>query len=242
MHTGSRRSIWEFEDSAIIQIGEDYTREAGVRQMEREIAGVCRKIAMRVATGIRRRPVIHPKDLHEFLGPQKYFSELAERTDIPGVAIGLAWTPTGGDVLFIEATRMAGGKKLNITGKLGEVMHESAQAAFSYIRSRALELGIDEDFFNKYDIHVHIPAGAIPKDGPSAGITLATAIASLLTNRPVVPDLAMTGEITLRGKVLPVGGIKEKVLAAARHGLARVILPVETRRIWKRSRRKLDNG
>jgi ATP-dependent Lon protease len=180
---------------------------------------------MQVAMGKTERQIIKAEELHGFLGPQKYFSEMAERVNIPGVAIGLAWTPTGGDVLFIEASRMPGGKKLNLTGKLGEVMNESAQAAFSYIRSRTHELGIDDDFFDKSDIHVHVPAGAIPKDGPSAGITLATAIASLLTNRPVVPDMAMTGEITLRGKVLPVGGIKEKVLAAARHGLARVILP-----------------
>jgi ATP-dependent Lon protease len=215
----------EFTDESILALAADYTREAGVRNLEREIANVCRKVAKRVAIGETDKATIKAGDLHEYLGPQKYFSELAERTDIPGVAIGLAWTAVGGELLFIEATRMPGGKRLNITGKLGEVMQESAQTAFSFIRSRGAEMGIPDDFFDKTDLHVHVPAGAIPKDGPSAGITLATALASLLTDRPVVSDLAMTGEITLRGKVLPIGGVKEKVLAAARSGISRVILP-----------------
>ncbi|RME22345.1 MAG: endopeptidase La, partial [Deltaproteobacteria bacterium] len=215
----------EFTDEAIKTIVMSYTREAGVRNLEREIGTICRKIAMKVASGDASKVTVGPDDVQKYLGPEKYLPEMAERTDIPGVAIGLAWTATGGEILFIEATRMAGGKKLVITGQLGDVMNESAQAAFSYIRSRAKDLGIDERFFDKYDIHVHIPSGAIPKDGPSAGITLATAIASLLLEKPVASDLAMTGEITLRGKILPVGGIKEKVLAAARSGIKRVILP-----------------
>jgi len=161
----------------------------------------------------------------EYLGKPRYFFEAAERTEIPGVATGLAVTPTGGDVLFVEATKMPGQKGLTITGQLGEVMKESAQAALSYIRSKADQLGVDKDFFNKNDIHIHVPAGAVPKDGPSAGITIATALASLLTERPVRDDIGMTGEITLRGRVLPVGGIKEKVLAAHRAGLRTVIIP-----------------
>ncbi|MBW1808628.1 MAG: endopeptidase La, partial [Deltaproteobacteria bacterium] len=215
----------EFTDKTLEKIVSSYTREAGVRNMEREIANVCRKIAMQVAMDNKDKVTVVPEDLQTYLGPRKYISELAERTDIPGVAIGLAWTAVGGEILFIEASKMSGGKKLLITGKLGEVMNESAQAAFSYIRSHAKEFEIEEDFFNKYDIHIHIPAGAIPKDGPSAGITLAVAVLSLLTDRPVLSDLAMTGEITLRGKILPVGGIKEKILAAARTGIGRIILP-----------------
>ncbi len=215
----------EFSDEAINLIVESYTREAGVRNMEREVANVCRKIAMRVATGSEDKVVVREAEVQEFLGPEKFMPELAERTELPGVAIGLAWTAAGGEILFIEATKMSGGKKFTITGKLGEVMNESAQAAFSFIRSKTKELEIEDDFFNKWDIHMHVPAGAIPKDGPSAGITLATALASLLTDRPVVSDLAMTGEITLRGKILPVGGVKEKILAAARTGIGRIILP-----------------
>jgi ATP-dependent Lon protease len=159
------------------------------------------------------------------LGPEKFFSEVTERMQEPGVAVGLAWTPNGGDILFIEASRMAGKKGLTITGHLGDVMKESAQAALSYIRSRADRLGIQPDFFENCDLHIHVPAGAIPKDGPSAGITMATSLASLLTGRPVHPNVAMTGEITLRGKVMPIGGVKEKVLAARRAGVTTVILP-----------------
>jgi len=202
-----------------------YTREAGLRNLEREIGRVCRKVARGITEG-RREPIMcSATKVAEYLGPEKFFSEIAERAEEPGVAVALAWTPNGGDILFIESTRMAGKKSLTLTGQLGEVMKESAQAALSYIRSRADRLGIPSEFFESTDIHVHVPAGAVPKDGPSAGVTMATSLASLLTGRPVRPNLAMTGEITLRGRVLPVGGIKEKVLAAKRAGIETVILP-----------------
>ncbi len=215
----------EFQDSALQMIIASYTREAGVRNLEREIATVCRGVAKDVARGIKEKVLIGPDNLHKFLGAVKFFPEVAERTSEPGVATGLAWTPTGGDIIFVEATKMRGEKGLTLTGQLGDVMKESAQAALAYVRSKAKELGIEEDFFAKNDIHIHVPAGAIPKDGPSAGITMFIALTSLLTNKPVRNDVAMTGEITLRGLVLPVGGIKEKVLAAMRAGIRTVILP-----------------
>ncbi|MBI4640584.1 MAG: endopeptidase La, partial [Candidatus Tectomicrobia bacterium] len=214
-----------FEDEAISRIIRDYTREAGVRNLEREIANICRAVAKEVAEG-RTTPLLITSELvPNFLGSVRYFSEIAERTAEPGVATGMAWTQVGGDILFIEATKMRGGKTLALTGQLGDVMKESAQAALSYIRSKAHELHIPEDFFEKYDIHIHVPAGATPKDGPSAGVTMLTALASLLTEKPVRSDVAMTGEITLRGMVLPVGGIKEKVLAAKRAGITTIIHP-----------------
>jgi ATP-dependent Lon protease len=214
-----------FEDAAIVQIARAYTREAGLRNLEREIGRVCRKVARAVTEG-RTEPVVCTRErLHEFLGSERFFSEVAERTEEAGVAVGLAWTPAGGDILFIEATRMPGKKGLTLTGSLGDVMKESAQAALSYVRSRAERFGLAPDFFEQSDLHVHVPSGAIPKDGPSAGVTITTAIASLLTGRPVRPNYAMTGEVTLRGRVLPVGGIKEKVLAARRAGIDHVILP-----------------
>jgi len=215
----------EFEDEATRRIIREYTREAGVRSLEREIATVLRKIARTVAEGLTEKTIINNDKVAELLGKQRYFFDVAERTQAPGVATGLAVTEVGGDILFIEATRMSGGKSLLVTGQLGDVMKESAQAALSYVRSRAKHLGIEPNFFEKNDIHIHIPAGSIPKDGPSAGITMTTAIASLLTGRPVHGDVAMTGEITLRGKVLPIGGVKEKVLAAHRAGLKTIILP-----------------
>ncbi|MEW6300522.1 MAG: endopeptidase La [Thermodesulfobacteriota bacterium] len=214
-----------FTDDALLTIIRSYTHEAGVRNLEREIGRVCRKVARAYTEGQTEKMEITPEKVAELLGPPKYFAEVAERKLEPGVAIGLAWTPNGGDILFIESTRMAGKKGLTLTGHLGEVMKESAQAALSYIRSRADRLGIPADFFENCDIHLHVPAGAIPKDGPSAGITMATSLASLLTGRPVRPHLAMTGEITLRGKVMPIGGVKEKVLAARRAGVTTVILP-----------------
>ncbi len=222
-----------FEDEAVRQIARDYTREAGVRNLERNIGSVCRKIATHIAEGKAMPIAITKEKVAELLGKPKFYGEVAERTTIPGVATGLAWTPVGGDILFIEATRMPGGKGFIVTGQLGDVMKESAQAALSYVRSKAKDLGVDDKVFEKSDIHLHIPEGATPKDGPSAGVTMATALASLMTNRLVKSDLAMTGEITLRGRVLPVGGIKEKVLAAHRAGLKTVILP-------KRNEKDLD--
>ncbi len=215
----------EFQDAALQTIISSYTREAGVRNLEREIATICRGVAKDVARGIKEKVAVSPENLHKFLGPVKFFPEVAERTSDPGVATGLAWTPTGGDIIFVEATKMRGEKGLTLTGQLGDVMKESAQAALAYVRSKAKELGIEEDFFGKNDIHIHVPAGAIPKDGPSAGITMFIALTSLLTNKPVRSDVAMTGEITLRGLVLPVGGIKEKVLAGMRAGIRTIILP-----------------
>jgi len=197
-----------------------------VRQLEREIANICRKVAKeKVEKKKFTKRTIHENGVEKYLGKQKYIRDRAERMKRPGIAIGLAWTQVGGDILFIEATKMPGEGKLQLTGQLGEVMKESAQAVLSFIRSNTLELGIDERFDKKYDIHIHIPAGAVPKDGPSAGVTLLTSVVSVLSGRKVRDDLAMTGEITLRGSVLPVGGIKEKVIAAHRAGLKSIILP-----------------
>jgi ATP-dependent Lon protease len=215
--------------SAITGIIRGYTREAGVRNLEREIGGLCRGIAKKVAEGEECRFTISAEELREYLGLPRFSSDIEERTSVPGVATGMAWTPTGGDVLFVEATMMPGRKSLLLTGQLGEVMKESAQAALSYVRTKAKNLGISEDFFKDHDLHIHVPAGAIPKDGPSAGVTILTALTSLLTCRPIRSDVAMTGEVTLRGSVLPVGGIKEKVLAASRSGIKHVILPERNR-------------
>ncbi|MEK6606350.1 MAG: endopeptidase La [Myxococcota bacterium] len=213
-------------DDALSEIIDAYTREAGVRNLEREIANVCRACAVKVAEGTHSGKLVATSgNLDDYLGPQKYISEVANRTCESGVATGLAWTPVGGDIIFVEATRMPGKGNLVLTGQLGDVMKESAQAALSFVRSRARQLGFDENFLEKQDVHVHIPAGGIPKDGPSAGITLYTAIASMLSGRCVASDVAMTGEITLRGMILPVGGVKEKVLAAHRAGIKRVLLP-----------------
>jgi len=215
----------EFEEDALHQIIREYTREAGLRNLEREIGSVCRKVATKIAAGDEGKAVVTKDNISEFLGKPKFYNEAAERTEVPGVATGLVVTTSGGDITFIEATKMKGSKGLTLTGKLGDVMKESAQAALSYVRSRAKELNIDEGFFDETDLHLHFPAGAIPKDGPSAGVTIATALVSLLTDTPVKCDVGMTGEITLRGKVLPIGGVKQKMLAAARVGLKTVILP-----------------
>jgi ATP-dependent Lon protease len=219
-----------FTDDAIREIIRSYTREAGVRQLERELGSVCRGVATRVAEGFKEKISIEKESIREYLGPQKFFNEIALRTSLPGVATGLAWTPFGGDILFVEATKMPGEGRLQLTGQLGDVMKESAQAAWSLVKSRAEALGINPEIFRKNDLHIHIPAGAIPKDGPSAGITLFVAIVSLLTGRRISKDVAMTGEISLRGLVLPVGGIKEKVLAAKRAGISCVLLPELNRR------------
>ena len=223
----------EITDDAIRTIIRDYTREAGVRQLEREIGAALRSAAMRIAEGTDQHVRIEPDMLREILGPARFEGEVAMRTSVPGVATGLAWTPVGGDILFIEATRTPGSNRLILTGQLGEVMRESAQAALSLVKARASSLGVDPAMFEKSDIHVHVPAGAIPKDGPSAGVAMYTALVSLLTNRTVRNDTAMTGEISLRGLVLPVGGIKEKVVAAARAGLKAVILPARNRKDYE---------
>jgi ATP-dependent Lon protease len=220
-----------FEDEAIFTIIREYTRESGVRSLERNIGGVLRKIVTRKFEKKRLVKDVTVKNVHDMLGRPifKPSEEIMKRTSIPGVATGLAWTPTGGDILFIEATRMPGSQQFKITGSIGDVMGESAQAALSYVRAHAVEYGIDPNFFEKTDIHLHIPAGATPKDGPSAGVTMTTALISLLTQKPIRPDVGMTGEITLRGQVLPVGGIKEKMLAAHRAGLKIIFLPKENK-------------
>jgi ATP-dependent Lon protease len=215
----------EFEADALHTIIRDYTREAGLRNLEREIGSVCRKVATKIAAGDNRTAVITKDEVSDYLGKPKFYNEAAERMEVPGVATGLVVTTAGGDITFIEATKMKGSKGLTLTGKLGDVMKESAQAALSYVRSRAKELNIDEGFFEETDLHLHFPAGAIPKDGPSAGVTIATALVSLMTDTPVNCDVGMTGEITLRGRVLPIGGVKQKLLAAARVGLKTIILP-----------------
>jgi ATP-dependent Lon protease len=219
----------EFSDDAIREIIHSFTREAGVRNLEREIATVTRKQARRIAEGKLDKMVVTPEIVREYLGVPKYRTEkeVEERVKKPGVAIGLVWTPVGGDIIFIEATRMRGGKQFTMTGHLGEVMQESMTAALTWVRANAERYGIDTDFFRKHDIHIHVPSGAVPKDGPSAGAAMVTALVSLLTGRPVRDRLAMTGEMTLSGIVLPIGGVKEKVLGAKRAGITEVLLPAD---------------
>lgn len=228
---GLRPSQIKFEPHAVRLLISNYTREAGVRNLEREIAGVIRKATLEFAEGRKKKLIVGPRFIETALGAPRYLhDEVAERELIPGLAVGLVWTPVGGDVVFIESARMPGSKGLTLTGQLGDVMKESATAALSYIRSHAAKLKIPEDFYEKSELHIHVPAGAVPKDGPSAGVTMLTALASLLTGRTVKPRLAMTGELTLSGQVLPVGGIKEKVLAAHRAGVRTVLLPEDNRK------------
>ncbi len=223
---GIKEAQLEITDTAIEEIIDHYTREAGVRNLERQVASVIRGVAVKIAEGnAGPYKIDNADDIRPYLGPAKFTSEVAERTEETGVATGLAWTPVGGEILFIEATRMPGTGKLQLTGQLGDVMKESAQAALSYVRARSKALGLPEDFLEKSDLHIHIPAGAMPKDGPSAGVTMFTALVSMLKGVRIRHDVAMTGEITLRGRVLPVGGIKEKVLAAHRAGIKRILLP-----------------
>jgi ATP-dependent Lon protease len=222
---GLRTEEVSFSEDAVRCIVRDYTREAGVRNLERQIGKVARKVAVQIAEGAVEKVAVDADQVRDYLGAPQYEFEAAERTELPGVSTGLAYTAYGGDVLFIEASSSPGSKGFTVTGQLGDVMKESAQAALSYVRSKYEHLGIDREFFGKHDTHLHVPAGATPKDGPSAGVAMATALASLLTGIPVRADVGMTGEITLRGKVLPVGGVKEKILAAHRAGLETVILP-----------------
>jgi ATP-dependent Lon protease len=231
---GLRENEITLDEDVLHVIVRDYTREAGVRNLEREIGTICRKAAVKIAEGEAEAVHVTTDEVADYLGPRRFFEEVAERTQVPGVATGLAWTPTGGTILFVEASQMPGNKGFTLTGQLGDVMKESAQAALTYVRSKAPQWGIPDDHFAKHDIHIHVPAGSTPKDGPSAGVTMATALASLITGRPVRPDVGMTGEITLRGQVMPIGGVKEKVLAAHRAGLKTVILP-------KRNEKDLDD-
>jgi ATP-dependent Lon protease len=219
-----------FSRAAVQKIISLYTREAGVRNLEREIAAICRKVARRVAEGKKGKVRVTAQNIEKFLGPPRIFRDQLLKKDKVGVTTGVAWTASGGDILFVEASKMKGKGNLLLTGSLGEVMKESAQAALSYARAHAKEFGIDPNLFSEFDFHIHIPEGAIPKDGPSAGVTIATSLISVCTERKVRWDVAMTGEITLRGNVLPVGGIKEKVLAAQRAGVRKMILPAANKK------------
>jgi len=222
---GLRNKEISFVDEGIKFVVDSYTREAGVRNLERQVANLCRKVAKDISTGDAKSIKLTKSKVLEYLGPEKFFSDVAERLSKPGVAVGLAWTGFGGDILFIEATKMPGKGIFKMTGKLGDVMKESAEAAYSYVRANCDKFNVDKEFYKNHDIHLHVPAGAIPKDGPSAGVTMATAIISLLTNKPVNSDFGMTGEISLRGNVLPIGGLKEKSVAAHRSGLKHIIAP-----------------
>jgi ATP-dependent Lon protease len=227
---GLKAGQCEITDDALRAIIRDYTREAGCRNLEREIGAVMRNVAMRIADGTAEKVTVDAGEIEGILGAKRFESDVAMRTSVPGVATGLAWTPSGGDILFVEAARLPGTGKLILTGQLGDVMKESVQAALTLVKGQAERLGIDPGLFENNDIHIHVPAGAIPKDGPSAGVAMYSALVSLLTGRCVRNDAAMTGEISLRGLVLPVGGIKEKVVAAVRAGITTVLLPARNRK------------
>jgi ATP-dependent Lon protease len=216
-----------FSGEALDLVIREYTREAGVRNLERQLASLCRKGARQIAEGKAKKLAVGEKEVREWLGARRFSGEVRRRVSEPGVATGLAWTPVGGEILFVEATAYGGKGHLTLTGQLGEVMQESAQAALSYARAHTAELGIERNWFETHDLHLHVPSGAVPKDGPSAGITMATAIVSLATGRPVSDDVAMTGEITITGRVLPIGGLREKLLAAQQAEIKRVIVPRE---------------
>ncbi len=230
VQNGLSKGQFEIDDNALVAIIRDYTREAGVRSLERQIAAVCRRVAVGIAEGTQTSVKVDEGQLANILGPTKFDNEVALRTAEPGVATGLAWTSVGGDILFIESSRTPGDGQLILTGQLGEIMKESAQAALTLIKTHAARLGIDPGLFEKCNVHIHVPAGAIPKDGPSAGVAIFVSLASLFVDRAVRSDTAMSGEISLRGQVLPVGGVKEKVLAAMRAGIQRVLLPERNRR------------
>jgi ATP-dependent Lon protease len=227
---GLNLSRCRWKDEAIRKVIEDYTREAGVRELERQIGSVCRGVAAQVAKAEAKSRTVNPALVRKLLGPEKYFRESDGRLEVPGVAVGLAYTSVGGEVLHIEATAFPGKGRMTLTGQIGDVMKESATAALSLFKSQAAKLGVPEAAFSEQDLHIHVPAGAVPKDGPSAGIAIYTALASLMSQTAAKPDLAMTGEITLRGLVLPVGGIKEKTLAAARAGIKTILLPQPNQR------------
>ncbi len=239
---GLQPDQFSISDEALSEIIDGYTRESGVRQLERTIGSVARGVAKKIAVDEVETETVQDDELESYLGARKFFSDVAERTEVPGVATGLAWTPVGGDILFIEVSASRGSGRMTLTGQLGDVMKESAQAALSYVKSRADELGIPQDAFRYWDLHVHVPAGAVPKDGPSAGVTMLTALVSIFTQRRVKHDLAMTGEITLRGLVLPVGGIKEKVLAAKRAGIKKVLLPYKNEKDIKEIKSEALDG
>ena len=239
---GLEKHKFTIDDDALEYIIRKYTREAGVRDLEREIAKICRKIAKKLLEKGKKTKKITKKDIPKLLGVEQFYEDIKQKKDMAGIATGLAWTQAGGEIIFIEATKMPGQNQLILTGHLGEVMQESAKAALSFLRSNAKKFGVKDNAFNKTDIHVHVPEGATPKDGPSAGITIGTALISLFTGKKVRRDVAMTGEITLQGRILPIGGLKEKVLAAKRSGISTIIIPHDNKKDIKDIPKHLIEG